>query len=1313
MSENNSTGEDRSLSTDSSSITLPLSGSSLDRSLSHSDKDSFSRHLADQKSSKADKVVENPRGASEDETDEKQCLINARAAWKAMLNVSPQDGDATYLVPSSYLERVFSLESASSISDLASVLGKLDSSSLVDAHGALPDEELDSTPFTQISPELFHQLVSVFGIQGDPVIRNIVVRSDGTAALERSPPFFVIHTLSESSHAPKYHNNFCRADQSSKCCFSLSQTKTFHHLIDAIKTCMFKAKNTDIRVWFVKSNDEDELPPTVPLSMFFENIDEKKLISPLIMETTLRSQGITSSVFHVVAETFNRTTKKFPIDLAVENMNSSELEASKIFHSGGNLGLSNLGNTCYMNSALQCLVHLSEVNLYFFFDLHERELNRSNPLGNKGEVAIAFSSLLHKLFDTNTSNSSSVAPREFKYTIGRYSSMFHGYQQQDSQEFLSWLLDALHEDLNRIYDKPYLEKPELNDGDVNNSSAISELAAKCWAQHKQRNDSIIVDLFTGLYQSTLICPDCSKQSISFDPFNDMTLPLPVNKKWYHTFTIVDLSPSSVRAPISELEVELPKASCMDDLIKYLSDFLHVPASQLFLFEIFRNYFYKDFQGNGTANKFLPVSELISDDDIIIVYIIPHDPSLDWIVPVINVVPDEDKSYNTSEPFGLPLFVVLDRRTEASSFGTIRTKLEQAVKILSDSDIEERFTALKGGSSKTTFTAKDFPLIKASAEREDSVMVDANESGENMETDGYDSDISLANPNISASLGFVIRISEEATITSSSSQSSEYRSNSKIQTSRGLQVPLRRPQLNNLPSLAEKLHEKKRNYYHYPELAEKVLPGEGLVGADEEAEKFENAPENRLSDSDIHSFVVVNKDALLREEQADDCKNIDVDTMPNMLEDEDMESDTNWDNVNSLLASIDNLGDSPKVTSDVDADNTSGFNADVLGKGMTKHPMLVSEKSLLVLEWDPLIFAQFFGNNEQQAWKNPVSIPNPSLEASRHLWNQQQKSTISLYDCLKNFSTPEILGEQDLWYCPRCKDHKRATKTIQLWSTGDLLTIHLKRFQSARHFSDKIDMVVDFPIEGLDMKDYVSSSNGESLIYDLVAVDEHYGGLGGGHYTSSAKTFRDGKWYKFNDARVTVISDPQDCVTGAAYLLFYKKRTPSTYAGGSGVETLLKDGQTTFEVRMDKLRNSSRQVLQEVEAYNQALAVESDDEVSDRDDQSIIGSRDSDDQSVIGRRDSVEDEDLYADSDANEQPETPSIERSGSNKKLRSPSTEQSMKFGYENQRKQRLLSKGSDSPRSVNINMGVMSSVSKVTSPSESFRDIDTEDLNS
>lgn len=122
-----------------------------------------------------------------------------------------------------------------------------------------------------------------------------------------------------------------------------------------------------------------------------------------------------------------------------------------------------------------------------------------------------------------------MSPRDFKYTIGRYSSMFSGYLQQDSQELLSWLLDALHEDLNRIQKKPYCEKPELKDDEVDDKEAIARLSETCWNQHKQRNDSVITDLFTGLYESILVCPDCGKTSITFDPFNDLTLPLPINK----------------------------------------------------------------------------------------------------------------------------------------------------------------------------------------------------------------------------------------------------------------------------------------------------------------------------------------------------------------------------------------------------------------------------------------------------------------------------------------------------------------------------------------------------------------------------------------------------------------------------------------------------------------------------------------------------------------------------------------------------------------------------------------------------------------
>lgn len=50
----------------------------------------------------------------------------------------------------------------------------------------------------------------------------------------------------------------------------------------------------------------------------------------------------------------------------------------------------------------------------------------------------------------------------FQWTIGKYAPRFNGFQQHDSQELLAFLLDGLHEDLNRVHDKPYVE---LKDSD--------------------------------------------------------------------------------------------------------------------------------------------------------------------------------------------------------------------------------------------------------------------------------------------------------------------------------------------------------------------------------------------------------------------------------------------------------------------------------------------------------------------------------------------------------------------------------------------------------------------------------------------------------------------------------------------------------------------------------------------------------------------------------------------------------------------------------------------------------------------------------
>lgn len=68
------------------------------------------------------------------------------------------------------------------------------------------------------------------------------------------------------------------------------------------------------------------------------------------------------------------------------------------------------------------------------------------------------------------------------------------------------------------------------------------VAEEAWENHIKRNDSIIVDIFHGLFKSTLVCPVCSKVSVTFDPFCYLTLPLPMKKERTLEVYLVRLDP---------------------------------------------------------------------------------------------------------------------------------------------------------------------------------------------------------------------------------------------------------------------------------------------------------------------------------------------------------------------------------------------------------------------------------------------------------------------------------------------------------------------------------------------------------------------------------------------------------------------------------------------------------------------------------------------------------------------------------------------------------------------------------------------------
>ena len=164
-------------------------------------------------------------------------------------------------------------------------------------------------------------------------------------------------------------------------------------------------------------------------------------------------------------------------------------------------GLCNIGNSCFMNSVIQCLSNTLPVRDYFVNGRHLADINRDNPLGFKGELAKAFSFLIRKLWSGEYEY---FAPKKLRSVIASRSSHFGNYQQHDSHEFMSYLLDGLHEDLNRIRKKPQTPTVE-SDGRPD-----AEVAEEAWKVYKMRNDSYFVDLFQGLFKSTLVCAVCAK-----------------------------------------------------------------------------------------------------------------------------------------------------------------------------------------------------------------------------------------------------------------------------------------------------------------------------------------------------------------------------------------------------------------------------------------------------------------------------------------------------------------------------------------------------------------------------------------------------------------------------------------------------------------------------------------------------------------------------------------------------------------------------------------------------------------------------------
>ena len=221
-----------------------------------------------------------------------------------------------------------------------------------------------------------------------------------------------------------------------------------------------------------------------------------------------------------------KTTKldsKSPFTRTIIDIN----ELKNFLIKGANHGVCggrNLGNTCFMNSSIACLSNCTELTTYFLSGKYKQNINKRNKLGLGGKLAKAWHDLLEEYWNSGEHTGN---PSHVKSVVAKKIKKFSGFNQQDSNEFMTEFLSLLSEDLNKTEKKSYKELKEKSP----NESEL-ECAKRFWEMHIRRNDSIITDLFSGLLKSEVVCSQCRYNNITFDPFNTLTLAIPPRRYLY-------------------------------------------------------------------------------------------------------------------------------------------------------------------------------------------------------------------------------------------------------------------------------------------------------------------------------------------------------------------------------------------------------------------------------------------------------------------------------------------------------------------------------------------------------------------------------------------------------------------------------------------------------------------------------------------------------------------------------------------------------------------------------------------------------------
>ncbi|KAJ6251398.1 ubiquitin carboxyl-terminal hydrolase [Anaeramoeba flamelloides] len=319
---------------------------------------------------------------------------------------------------------------------------------------------------------------------------------------------------------------------------------------------------------------------TLPLQK--EQLPLKKVIPPLKKKTSpskkhwLIISGSDSDSDEVLPQPKNRSLGRYN-----RSYSSSRNTYSFDNKNGpkGICGLVNLGNTCYLNSALQCLSKTKPLTDYLLSNEFQQQIIN---VPNQKLLSRHYQDFLQKMW---YGTSSLISPRNLKFGIEAAAQQFQGFYQHDSQELLSFLLDGLHKELNSSIAKSEIEKKTI----INDENQWRHFSRISWDLHKKSNNSKIVDLFHGQIRSKLSCLRCENISIGFDPLMYFSLPIPDAKQ--HILEIqVEFVFLSKSQPIISFEIKALIKTTYLEVVEMISKKTNININNILFQSYNRDYF---------------------------------------------------------------------------------------------------------------------------------------------------------------------------------------------------------------------------------------------------------------------------------------------------------------------------------------------------------------------------------------------------------------------------------------------------------------------------------------------------------------------------------------------------------------------------------------------------------------------------------------------------------------------------------------------------------------------------------------------------